>query len=293
MRERMRVMAELWLETTAPGSRQTVIPVEPDPQKSRACEKIFILGAFAATSLAASGALVWLVGMDDGGWPLTGTTGGPATNFVQENGVINAIPGSPNSTPVPQGADNDYYFAGTYSVALPGSTSFYGAYAPVGTVAANENSAERAHAAGDNDLRFHFNLPLGMSPNDLLSFTYEPLNLDDPANAANFDLRYGNEVYFNGVLVMPQVITRPGDLNVGVTTPQFTLASVGAVTGPGADNIISLRGINYNGSGGGNWMGVDYVQLDVTPVPEPGSSAMVLLGLVGGSAFLGRRRPRK
>jgi hypothetical protein len=249
---------------------------------------VFILGALAATSMAAHGALVWQVGMDDNAWPLTGTTGGPQTNFVQENGAISPLPGSPNSTPTPQGADNDYYFAGSYTTVLPGN----GAYAPVGVVGANENSAERAFAAADNDLRYHFNLPAGMNANDSLSFTYEPLNLDDPANPVNTDLRYGAEVYFNGVLVMPQVITRPGDLLLPVTTPQFTLASVGAVTGPGADNIVSLRGINYNGSGGGNWMGIDYVQLDVQPIPEPGSAAMVLLGAIGCSVFLGRRRSR-
>jgi hypothetical protein len=251
---------------------------------------IFVLGAFAATVLNANAALVWQAGQDDGGWPLTGSAGGPDANFVQENGVINAIPGSPNSTPVPQGADNDYYFAGTYTTALPGNVSTYGSYAPIGVVAAHENSAERAFAGGDLDLRYHFNLPAGMSPNDLLTFTYEPLNLDD-LNATNFDPRFGAEVYVNGVLVMSQKITRPADLSIAVTTPQFSLASVGAVTGPGADNIVSLRGISYNGApGGGNWMGIDYVRLDVTPVPEPGSSAMVLLGAMGCVGLLGRRR---
>lgn len=256
------------------------------------------LGILAATTMAGNAAVVWQAGLDDGSWPVTGTTGGTAANFVQENGATNALPGSPTSTPVAQGADNDYYFAGSYTAALPGTVGAYGAYTPINTtVAADENSAERAFAGLDLDLRYHFNLPSSMSLNDLLSFTYEPLNLDDPANAANFDLRFGTEVYFNGVLVMTQVITRPAQLNIAVTTPQFTLASVGAVRGPGADNVLSLRGISYNGAGagqgGGNWMGIDYVRLDVTPVPEPGSSAMVLLGAIGGSVFLGRRRPRK
>src|SRR5690349_25049146 len=199
----------------------------------------FILAAFAV-STSVNGAVVWQAGLDDGGWPLTGTTGGPAANFVQENGAINPMPGSSNSTPNPQGADNDYYFAGSYTTTLGGNTNFYGSYTPIGTVAADENSAERAFAGGDLDLRWHFNLPATMSPNDLLSFTYEPLNLDDP-NATNTDPRFGAEVYFNGVRVMGEVITRPGQLNVAITTPQFTLSSVGAVTGPGADNILSLR----------------------------------------------------
>ena len=80
---------------------------------------------------------------------------------------------------------------------------------------------------------------------------------------ADADPRYGIEVYFNGVLVQTQIssfacanwirITRP---------PQFSLASVNAQVGPGFDNIVSLKGINYNGDGGGNWMGIDYIQLN-------------------------------
>ena len=56
-------------------------------------------------------------------------------------------------------------------------------------------------------------------------------------------------------------------MGIDYTTPEFSLASVDAQVGPGFDNIVSLRGINYNGDGGGNWMGIDYVQLNpVTPV---------------------------
>jgi hypothetical protein len=250
----------------------------------------FILGVLVATTLVGNCAVVWQVGLDDGGWPLTGTAGGPDANFDQENGAINPIPGSSNSFAGAQGADNDYYFAGSYNTALPGNVSSYGSYAPIGAVAANENATERAFAGGDLDLRYHFNLPAGMAANSLLTFTYEPLNLDD-LNATNFDPRFGAEVWFNGVMVMSQKITRPGDLNIAVTSPSFTLASVGAVTGPGADNILSLRGISYNGApGGGNWMGIDYVRLDVTPVPEPSNTAMVLLGSLGGLGFFGRRR---
>ena len=227
--------------------------------------------------------LVWQVGRDDNDWPLTGTAGGPDANFVQENGAISPLPGSPLSTPVPQGADNDYYFAGTYTTVIDGN----GVYTPIGEVAANENSAERAFAAADNDLRYHFNLPGTLGPSDLLWITFDPLNLDD--QAINPDPRYGVEVYFNGVLVGPQVIVRAGQLDTDIATAQFTLASVNAQTGPGADNIVSLRGINYNAEGGGNWMGVDYVQLDA--VPEPSSVALMLFfGALGIVPFLRRRR---
>jgi hypothetical protein len=230
--------------------------------------------------------LIWQVGRDDNDWPLSGTAGGPDANFVQENGEISPLPGSAESTPVARGADNDYYFAGDYSTVLPGNAAFYGAYAPIGVVAANENSAERAFAAADNDLRYHFNLPASLAPTDLLWVTFDPLNLDE--QGINPDPRYGVEVYFNGVLVGPQVIVRPDQLDTDIMTVPFSLASVGAQTGPGADNIVSLRGINYNAEGGGNWMGVDYVQLDA--IPEPSSGLVALLTAVGMAAFLRLRR---
>jgi len=252
-------------------------------------ELFVFAGALCIVAVSAVAAPIWSVGRDDNGWPLTGTTGGPDANFVQENGVISALPGSPNSTPVPQGADNDYYFSGVYSTVLPTVASFYGAYTPIGVVGANENSAERAFAAADLDLRYHFNLTAADIANNFFSVSFDPLNLDDP-NATNTDPRHGIEVYFNGVLVMPQLVIRPAGLNQTYTTPLFTPASVGAIAGPGADNIVSLKGINYNTAGGGNWMGIDYVQLNSTPVPEPSSALMVLCGALGVVPFLRRRR---
>jgi hypothetical protein len=226
----------------------------------------------AATLHVTAGSLLWMVGKDDDGWP-AGDGGGPNASFVQENGVINPLPGSPTSPEVNQQADNDYYFAGTYTTAISSVTASYGAYTPVGVVAANEEAAERAFAAADNDLRYHFNLPATLQPTDLLSVTYDALNLDDPSNPANTDVRYGIEVYFNGVLVQTQKVIRPAQLNIAFTTPRFTAASVNAQVGAGFDNIVSLKGINYNAEGGGNWMGIDYVQLNFaaggTNVPPP------------------------
>ena len=78
------------------------------------------------------------------------------------------------------------------------------------------------------------------------------------------------EVITNGVLVQPEVVLRPAQNNVNVTTPPFTAESVDARVGPGFDNIVSLKGINYNLEGGGNWMGIDFVQLNpVTSGPFP------------------------
>jgi len=244
---------------------------------------LLLVSAIVSTS---KGAIVWMCGLDDNGWPV-GTGGGPNTSFVQENASVNPLPGSQFSTSVNFAADNDYYFAGVFTDALPGSTAFYGPYSPVGVVDVNEEAAERAFGGGDTDLRYHFNLPADLGPNDTLTITYDPFNLDTGGGA---DPRFGVELYFNGVLVMSQVIIRPAQIDTDIVSPPFTLASVGAVTGPGADNIVSLRGFNYNGSGGGNWMGIDYVQLDSQVVPEPSAGFGLLIGAVGLTPFVRRRR---
>ncbi|MEO8429312.1 MAG: Ig-like domain-containing protein, partial [Verrucomicrobiota bacterium] len=212
------------------------------------------------TNAPAALPLLWTVGLKDNGWPV-GTGGGANTSFVQENGSISPLPGEPTSTSVAHGADNDYYFAGVYTNVIASVTASYGDYTPVGVVAVNEEAAERAFADADDDLRYHFNLPSTLKPFDLLSVSFAALNLDDPSDA-NTDVRYGVEVYINGVLVEPQILVRPVDLNTDYTTPQFRLDSVNAQVGPGFDNIVSLKGINYNADGGGNWMGIDYVQLN-------------------------------
>ena len=211
----------------------------------------------AATPLTGRAQLLWTAGVDDNDWPL-GTGGGPNASFVQEGGV-NPLPGSPFSTSVAGGADDDYYFAGDYTIPIDSVVSFFGDYTPIGLVELDEEAVERAFAGSDNDKRFHFNLPTTLQPTDLLSVTFDSLNLHTEGQA---DPRYGVEVYVNGVLVQPEIIIRPAQLGVDYTSTQFSLASVNAVVGPGADNIVSLRGISYSGDGGGSWMGIDYVQLD-------------------------------
>jgi hypothetical protein len=205
----------------------------------------------------------WTVGLDDNGWPCNAQapcSGGEANaNFVQENGAISPLPGRADSPVADQQSDNDYYFAGDYSTVIDSVAGMYGGYVPIGPVLANEQSAERAFAAADNDLRYHFNLPATLKPEDTLSVTFDAFNLHTDGQA---DPRYGVEVYFNGILVQTQIVIRPAQLNVDYTTPEFTLASVNAQVGPGYDNIVSLKGINYNNEGGGNWMGIDYVQLN-------------------------------
>ncbi len=242
------------------------------------------LTLLASSSLLSQAALLWTVGQDDNGWPV-GDGGGPNATFVQETGT-NVLPGNPNSPEVNAQADDDYYLAGDYSVA----NAAYGAYVPVGFLAANEEAAERAYAGTDNTLRYHFNFPAGTGLNDILTITFDANNHHIDAGI-NPDPRYGTEIWFNGVQVLSEVIIRPADIDFDYTTPGFTLGGLGfdsSVVGPGYDNIVELRGINYNASGGGNWMGIDYVRMDITPIPEPGS-IMLLAGLLAGAGLIRRR----
>jgi MYXO-CTERM domain-containing protein len=157
---------------------------------------------------------------------------------------------------------------------------------PVGATA-GEIAAERAFAGTDNSLRYHSNLDaVKIRAGDLLSVTFDALNL----HTAGGNPRYGVEVWFNGIKVMDEVEINPGNLHTDITTAQFSASSVNATPGAGFDNVVELRGINYNSSGGGNWMGVDYVRLDVQPVPEPASAT---LGLMAMSALGLRRRRRR
>lgn len=227
--------------------------------KSRTTTPHVALLFLAATLLTTQAQLIWTVGVNDNGWP-AGDGGGANATFVQENNVNNPLPGVPNSPEVNQQADNDYYFAGVYTNVISSIIAMYGNYTPLGVVAANEEAAERAFVDGnDNNLRYHFNLPETLQPTDLLSVTFDVLNLHTDGVA---DPRYGVEVYFNGVMVQPEIVVRPPQLNVAFKSAQFSLASVNAGVGPGFDNIVTLKGINYDSEGGGNWMGVDYVQLN-------------------------------
>ena len=215
-----------------------------------------------SSDLVAQAQLIWTVGIDDNAWPV-GFAGGAEASFVQEGGGVNALPGSPFSISEALGADNDYYFAGQYFTVIPAN----GEYDPVGAVDVDEEAAERAFTDTDLEQRYHFNLPETLQPTSLLSVTFDMFNLD----TSGADPRFGVEVYVNGVLVQPQIVIRPPQIDVDYTTPQFTLASVNAEVGPGTDNIVTLRGTAYTGSGGGAWMGIDYVQLnqETTAIPAP------------------------
>ncbi len=201
----------------------------------------------------------WAIGAPGRGWP---QDQGPVF-YVQEAGE-NDPPGDPNSPAENQQADDDYYFEGTYPD-------------PIGAVGDDEIAVERAFAGTDNNLRFHFNLADTLNPGDKFRFSFEANNLDERADNAN--PRYGIQILVNDNVVMSEMVISPAELNTVFTTPEFSAESVGLVGGAGIDNVLTVQGINYSGDGGGNWMGIDYQELEVMPVPEPGTLGMMMAGL--------------
>ena len=223
-----------------------------------------ILTAVLAIALLAPAAeaqweTVWQAGAPGRAW--RADDGG--IQFVQEAGE-NEAPGDPNSPVEDQGADDDFYFEGVYP-------------APIGDTA-TELAVERAFAGTDNALRFHFNLPADLNDSDVFRFSFEPNNLHTGADIA--DPRYGIEIYMNGTLVREEQVIRPDDLNQVYTSDPFSAADVSAIAGPGGDNVLLVQGVSYSDDGGGNWMGMQYHHLEVMPIPEPGSLAMMLSGLM-------------
>ncbi len=214
--------------------------------------------AGVASSYAAGS--IWKLG--DVGTPWTEPLNG--VSFVQE-GNVNDLPGDPNSPAVNQEADDDYYFAGTYP-------------SPIDAVATSEIAVERAFAGADNSLRMHFNLDGSAYNADTLAvFSFSPFNFhvdgqDDP--------RYGVQIEFNGNEILPETVFRPADIGLATTSP-FTLGSVGAIFSEGGDNVVELTGVNFNGDGGGNWMGINSHELsEVDAIPEPSSVTLLLAGAV-------------
>ena len=221
-----------------------------------AAAAIAVLGS--ASVAQAQWSTVFEAGVPGGPW----RDNGSGVEFVQEAGV-NDPPGNPDSPVENQQADDDFYFAGTYPD-------------PIGTVD-DEVAFERAFAGTDNNLRIHFNLPADLPGDQRFRFTFEPNNLDQ--RDVNADPRYGVEVLFNDTVILPETTIEPADLGIPVVTAEFSAADVGAMAGA-SDNVITLRGINMNADGGGNWMGIQHHHLETAAVPEPACLSLLICGLI-------------
>ena len=242
--------------------------------------------SFTLAIASSHGAIVWSLGdRDTAGRTVNDSRQfyGPAGSvfFAQEAGV-NALPGNPNNAPVNQQADDDYYFAGIYTNQVDGGAP----YTPVGVVAANEQTLERAVTNGDSRNRFHFNFSNIHTTQDTftVSFGMTDLNVDGPGTSPG---QYDFEVFVNGVSLANFTHTT-GTINADFTTPTFTLGDINATAGAPDDNYVEL--ISSNPGTSARWSNFDYIRLDYTPVPEPGTS---LLALFGGFGLLALRRRKR
>jgi hypothetical protein len=180
---------------------------------------------------------------------------------MQESGGSNAAPGSATVR------DDDWYFAGTYSI---------------GTLLVDERTTddvgtgpvegfERALTSTDHTNRIHFNLP------SLYTHPLAEFRLTIPVIGSS--LTSGPIVFaafFNEVQILSGVV----DTSSKLFTPTFTAASVNATTG---ENIIRIT----RSAPSGGWMQFDYFRLEAQPVPEPAAAAFALLAPI---AMFKRRR---
>ena len=245
-------------------------------------------------SLPANAAVLWSIGADDstqdgdGVLPLgdPASLGGAAFNVsgVQETG-LDTLPGNPANSGGPNGGvrdvDDDYYFQGVYSTVVDG-----GSYTPVGAVGSNEQFYDRAITAGDPNNRWHFNVPLTVNVSDVFTFSIDFYNINEltPSDISSFDLTFWVDgVQIGGTQSHTDVAANFGD----VQSWSFGLSDLGGVAeqGPGFDHYVEVRS---SVTGSARWASLDFVQLEVDPVPEPSSTGLVLLSLVGLGFF--RRR---
>ncbi|MDG2126332.1 MAG: hypothetical protein P8J87_21700 [Verrucomicrobiales bacterium] len=218
--------------------------------------------------------------------------GGENVRFIQERDGVTALPGSATNTGGTGGArdvDDDYYFAGVYTTQVDGGA----AYSPIGTVASNEENMERAFTngapgAGDRDLRYHFNFPSSVSASDLITINWGITGMEGIGGASGWDV----DVKINGVLMNSQGVSNVA--NQDFTTPSFTLGDINGTAGPGFDNYVEISGTSRvpaapATAGGSRWLSIDYVEMDVSAVPEPTPLGFLAL-TAAGIAILARRR---
>ena len=95
-------------------------------------------------------------------------------------------------------------------------------------------------------------------------------------------------VAMNGVSLSDHTVT-VNDGNGDWVTPAFSVADVGgeAILGSDFDNYVTLTATRTTGTG--NWVSLDYAEMDVSPIPEPSSTGLALLS-IAGLGFIRRRK---
>lgn len=245
------------------------------------------LSFLALGAMNGTAATAWRLGADNGQgvrapgavetWELYGTSG--TTTFVQEgNGPTNPLPGNPNSPAVNQQADDDFYFAGSYSNQVDGGA----AYTPVGIVGATEVAVERAITGGDHTNRYHFNFDGSHSATDVFTFSFAMLDLDDAGSGTG---QYDFNIFVNGV-AMGSASHTGATIGTKFSSNPFTLADVNGTAGAADDNYVEL--VSNNPGSTARWSNFDYMTLEYEAVPEP--SSLGFLAAVAGLGLLRRRR---
>ncbi|MDB4754243.1 choice-of-anchor D domain-containing protein [Akkermansiaceae bacterium] len=212
---------------------------------------------------------LWFVGTDDDGQDGEGDSIFDDAAFfngtdffvsgVQENGTQD-LPGNPANIGGPSGGerdiDDDFYFAGVYNTVVDG-----GDYTPVGIVAANERYYDRALTTGDPNMRWHFNVPDTVGPNDAFTFTIDYYSLDDDnaPEVSGFDLTF----FVDGQQI-GDMQPHTDDNLAAAQSWDFTLDDLGGVAelGPGFDHYVEVKG---QSTGSARWANLDYAKLDITP----------------------------
>ena len=216
------------------------------------------------------GGTLWFVGTDDDGQDGEGDNNfnDPAffngadffVSGVQESGE-DFLPGNPANIGGASGnaardIDDDYYFAGVYNTVVNGGT-----YTPVGIVAANERYYDRALTTGDPNMRWHFNVPNTVGPNDAFTFTIDYYSVDDnnSAGVSGFDLTF----FVDGQQI-GDMQPHTDDNLAAAQSWDFTLDDLGGVAelGPGFDHYVEVKS---QSTGSARWANLDYVKLDITP----------------------------
>lgn len=245
--------------------------------------KSIILSILALGAVSSNAALVWTVGdgtdADNRDSPelanIYASTG--TTTFVAESGT-NALPGVSNSPATDREADDDFYFPGQYDNQVDGGT----AYSPLGLVASPELGVERAFAGTDTDLRYHFNFSASHAASDVFTISLALYDMDDDGAGTG---AYTGTFNINGVSV-GGFVHNASTLNTTFTSNGFTLGDINATAGAFDDNYVQVSVVP---SGGARWANMNYISMDVTPVPEPSSIGFLAIA-AAGIALVRRRR---
>ena len=255
-------------------------------------KNVTVISLSAMVLASANGAIIWNAGKADDAQQYNYDNradnpggGGVNVEFVrQDNKTDTGPPGDPENVGGPdidvsRDIDDDYYFAGNYV------TTVEDAYIGVGLVAENESVMERAWSPSDPIMRFHFNLNGDATASDQLKIGFGVTSgFDNPDGETEWNIN----ISMNGVSLADRTVTG-ADAFGDWETPVFSVDDVGgaAILGSDFDNYVTLTATRTAGLG--NWVSLDYVEMDVSPIPEPSTTGLAFLS-IAGLGFIRRRK---